>query len=318
MKFEFNLNLKYVFIIFLIVIILYLLLTEKKEKQEFMDTIINNISHIFNDDDENKIKELIYSSIMDTINNQASFCSNKGNRRINIFGNMQKKINIKLSCVDVSQIENNIANNIANSFIFYLKDTAKYTSENIKKIEQSIIEQKNNIDQFLSKNKNNEITMDYTFNIQEKNEFPELLEIVTNEIKKNLHIITLKKNIEKLQEEQTANIESSEIQNNNNNNNDYNLIKEIISKDQTINDTINKIFNIFKNIQINDISTLKETTLNLPESKLNVGCDIDIQNGSLQCFYNEPNKNTRKSFDLKCNVNPADFSVQCNFKPKFK
>ncbi len=248
---------------------------------ESKSSVTNNVNQVINNEvDLKMIKETVNKNIMNTITEQASSCTAQaiarqqiktkvgdivGSKGVKVGGGEQEqKVKVKLSCVDVSKVENQMANDIANAFATQLE--TKFDNDAMAKLEGNAKTQAEG--GFLplgSTSSDSNVTNNYNLNVSNKIS-KTMKDMITNETQRNFHTKTLKERLATLQAEQVMETEVGNIKNSEDvqvgggkQKQDAELIMEAISQDQTINKTIDKIANQLNSIDVTGVTTKAAT-----------------------------------------------------------
>jgi hypothetical protein len=237
--------------------------------------VTTNVKQVIdNQVDLKLIKETVNKNIMNSITENASSCSaqvmaNQAIKRqfkgisggkIKI-GNteQEQKVSLQLSCIDVTKIENNMANDIANAFANQLE--SKFDMDAMTKLESNAKTQAENGVLSLGTAKSDaDVKTNYDINISNKIS-KTMKDIIKNETQKNFHTKTLKERLATLQANQAIegglenakNIDYEE--GNTKQTQTVDLVMQAIAEDQTINKTIEKISNQLNNIDVSGVTT---------------------------------------------------------------
>lgn len=244
-------------------------------------TVTTNVKQVIdNQVDLKMIKETVNKNIMNTLTEQASSCTAstlakqqqttkvgniKGLKGGKIGGGEQEQtVKVKLSCVDVSKVENNMANDVANAFANQLE--TKFDTDAMAKLETNAKSQaQGGMLPLGSTSTDANVTTNYQLNISNKIS-KTMKDMITNETQRNFSTKTLKERLATLQAEQVMKTEVGDIEDSENlqigggkQKQDADLIMEAIAQDETINKTINKIANQLNNIDTTGITTKAST-----------------------------------------------------------
>lgn len=247
-------------------------------------TVTNTVSQVIdNKVDLTAIKETTYKNIINTMTENSSSCSASskslqeqstvigsisGVNNVKIGGGTQQQTSkLSLSCVDVTVIQNSIANDISSAFTNQLE--TKFDTDAMAKLEANAKSQsQNGVASFGTSSSSSNTNNIYNLNIS-NNISQTMKDIINNEIQQNFSVKTLKDRLATLQQEQKSKLVIGSIVNSENldlgnatQTQDGELIMTAVSKDETINSTIDKIAN-----QLNTISTTGVTTKATSEVK---------------------------------------------------
>jgi hypothetical protein len=248
---------------------------------ESKSSVTTNVKQVIdNQTDIKMIKETVNKNIMNTMTEQASSCTAaaiakqtqktkvgniKGLKRGKIGGgDQEQKVKVKLSCVDVSKIENNMANDVANAFASQLE--TKFDTSAMAKLEGNAKTQAEGGFLPLGSTKtDSNVSTNYDLNVSNKIS-KTMHDMITNETQRNFHTKTLKERLATLQAEQAMETEVGNIEDSEDleigggkQKQDAELIMEAIAEDQTINKTIDKIANQLNSIDVTGVTTKAAT-----------------------------------------------------------
>lgn len=240
-------------------------------------TVTNTVNQVIdNKVDLTAIKETINKNIMNTITENASSCSAsvlqsqeqtttvgsiKGTKGSKIGGGTQdQRAKLSLSCVDVTKVENNMANDIANAFSTQLE--TKFDTSAMAKLEANAKTQAES--GFLplgSTSSDSNVSNIYNLNISNKIS-KTMKDMITNEIQRNFHSKTLKERLSSMQQQQKAKTIIGSIEDSENldignvtQTQDADLVMKAVAEDITINKTIDKITNQLNSISVNGVTS---------------------------------------------------------------
>lgn len=241
----------------------------------------SNITNTVNQVIDNKIdltaiKETTYKNIINTMTENSSSCaanakssqdqsttigsiSNLKGARIG-GGTQKQSSKLSLSCVDVTTIQNNMANDIANAFSTQLE--SKFDTEAMAKLEGNAKAQaQNGVASFGLTNSEANVNNTYNLNIS-NNISKTMKDIINNEVQRNFNVKTLKDRLATLQQEQKSRLVIGSITDSENLDlgnamqiQESELVMSAVSKDETINSTIDKIANQLNSIDVSGVTS---------------------------------------------------------------
>lgn len=237
--------------------------------------ITNTVNQkIINEVDLKTIKESVNKNIMNTITENSSSCSaaiSQDQEQVNVIGGIKggnvniaeisqsQRAKLSLSCVDVSKIENNLANDVANAFSTQLE--SKFDTDAMAKLDANAKTQAST-GAFALGSSSSDSNVSNTYNLNVSNKISKTMkDMISNEIQRNFNTKTLKARLANMQQKQKqtnlitqldgANLDIGKI----GQDQDADLVMKAVSEDSTITNTIDKVMS-----QLNSISTEGVTT----------------------------------------------------------
>ena len=243
-------------------------------------TTVNNTvkQSILNKSDITTIKENITNNIMNSITNKSSSCSASANndqtknttigtisgvKNLKVgSGTMDQNVTLKLSCIDITSVQNQMATDIQNAFATQLNN--KFDTEAMNKIDSNAKSQAERgaitmpfSGSSSSSNSNTNYELSNT-NISSQT----MKDIVNNNIQKTFNTSTLSEKIGYLQQQQKASVTILSIADSENLDlnsvsmrQDASLVLDAITNDSTINTTTDNIITELNGISTTDVKS---------------------------------------------------------------